>query len=82
MSCTNKVKKIKSKGNLYFEQSIFSRSNYQAFIFVFFRNFTYFYNYVFGNCYVFNERNVKTNVTAPGSENGKLFIKAAMSQDT
>lgn len=37
---------------------------------------------MFGNCYVFNERNVKTNVTAPGSENGKLFIKAAMSQDT
>ncbi|CAH3198064.1 unnamed protein product, partial [Porites evermanni] len=38
------------------------------------QNFTYFYNYVFGNCYVFNERKVKTNVTAPGSENGLSLV--------
>ena len=38
------------------------------------RNFTFLYNFVYGNCYVFSEKNNTKYITEPGSENGEFYI--------
>ena len=38
-----------------------------------FRNFTWFANYEYGNCYVFGALDMTQNISAPGNQNGELF---------
>ena len=40
---------------------------------VLFRNFTWFGNYEYGNCYVFGAENMTQNISAPGNQNGELL---------
>ena len=58
-------------------QYIFSASNCLTVSFfsfsVLFRNFTWFGNYEYGNCYVFGAENMTQNISAPGNQNGELL---------
>lgn len=41
---------------------------------ILFRNFTWFGNYEYGNCYVFGAGNMTQNISAPGNQNGLSLL--------